>query len=380
MARMRTPTPIGVLDGGGRATVGAAGSIALDGTAWSLDWWVGADDRWHVPACEPTTRQALVGASPVVETRVRVPGGDIVQHAYAARGPGRTVGVVVEVLNDTKVPCALGLALRDTPGPVAVDGGVVRAGGQVLLVAARAPGRVVVAGSGHDPAAVLVFPLAHTASLRVVLPADAVSAATPPGRYPGAAQVAAGWATQSGRGARIEVPDRQLRDDVRAASRFLLLDPGGRDAHGALRRLGLLPGRLPARRTAGIAADPSAPAAVVHTVLDMLVADERTGLALSPGVPPSWYGRGWEVHDLPTRHGLLSYAIRWHGERPALLWELAGSGRRPVQLRVPSLDRAWTTSERRGDALLAPVPVPVEPERRRGLSIPVTIEPVRRSS
>ena len=42
---------------------------------WSLDWWVGADDRWHFPAHEAAVRQRLVGASPVVETAMAVPGG-----------------------------------------------------------------------------------------------------------------------------------------------------------------------------------------------------------------------------------------------------------------------------------------------------------------
>ena len=51
------------------------------------------------------------------------------------------------------------------------------------------------------------------------------------------------------------------------------------------------------------------------------------GLALSPGVPDAWLGQGWEVHDLPTAEGRLSYAIRWHGDRPALLWELRAACR-----------------------------------------------------
>ena len=85
------------------------------------------------------------------------------------------------------------------------------------------------------------------------------------------------------------------------------------------------------------------------------------------------------MHDLPTAFGRLSFAIRWHGERPALLWELephADVG--PVRLTTPALDPRWSTTEPRGEALLAPVPVPERPSQRRGLTIPVTIEPVRR--
>ena len=45
-------------------------------------------------------------------------------------------------------------------------------------------------------------------------------------------------------------------------------------------------------------------------------------LALSSLVPADWYGQGWEVHDAPTAHGTVSYAVRWHGDRVALLWEV----------------------------------------------------------
>jgi len=46
---------------------------------WSLDWWIGADDRWHLPSREVAVRQSLVGAAPVVETAMRVPSGDAVE-------------------------------------------------------------------------------------------------------------------------------------------------------------------------------------------------------------------------------------------------------------------------------------------------------------
>jgi hypothetical protein len=48
-----------------------------------------------------------------------------------------------------------------------------------------------------------------------------------------------------------------------------------------------------------------------------------------------------------------------------------------VSLRC-SLDPAWSTTTPVGEALLAPVPVPERPARRRGLTVPVTIEPTRR--
>ncbi|MEQ1785997.1 MAG: hypothetical protein ABL966_03005, partial [Acidimicrobiales bacterium] len=125
--------------------------------------------------------------------------------------------------------------------------------------------------------------------------------------------------------------------------------------------------------------DVAANAALVLAVRALLVEEVGGGLALSPHVPEAWLGQGWEVHDLPTAEGRLSYAIRWHGERPALLWELEPhADRPPARLTMPGLDPTWATTEPRGDALLAEVAVPERPAQRRGLTIPVTIEPTRR--
>ena len=54
--------------------------------------------------------------------------------------------------------------------------------------------------------------------------------------------------------------------------------------------------------------------------------------------------------------------MRWHGDRPALLWELAPhAGAGPVRLTAPGLDPSWSTSEVAGDALLAPTAGPAHP-------------------
>ena len=86
-------------------TVASPTATAVDpaglvvGEGWSLDWWIGADDRWHLPGREPAVRQQLVSEAPVVETLVRIPGGDAVHRAYGIRSP-RAVGdewVVAEI-------------------------------------------------------------------------------------------------------------------------------------------------------------------------------------------------------------------------------------------------------------------------------------------
>ena len=89
-------------------------------------------------------------------------------------------------------------------------------------------------------------------------------------------------------------------------------------------------------------------------IRDLLVRDTDDGLVLCSVLPPAWLGQGFEVHDLPTGWGRLSYAVRWHGERPALLWELdPHPGCPPARLTAPGLDPSWVGHELRGDALLA---------------------------
>jgi hypothetical protein len=72
-------------------------------------------------------------------------------------------------------------------------------------------------------------------------------------------------------------------------------------------------------------------------------------------IPRRWYGQGIEVHDAPTRFGTLSFAIRWHGARPALLWELDPHDEdHAVVITCPGLDPSFRSTELRGDALLEP--------------------------
>jgi len=72
----------GIVDPRGLVTV-AAVDPSRSRSGWSLDWWIGADDRWHTPSTDAGVRQRLVGDAPVVETAVRIPGGDAVQRVYA---------------------------------------------------------------------------------------------------------------------------------------------------------------------------------------------------------------------------------------------------------------------------------------------------------
>ena len=200
-----------------------------------------------------------------------------------------------------------------------------------------------------------------------------------------------GWSALVARGARLEADDESLQHAVDGARAALLLRAGrdrprpsaddvialedwGFDAEAgaAWERLSIRDRRRAARRTpiddawenvrAGLAAAPGGvpgdPAAFLRALRDIVVTDtdadaERGAtVALFPGFPAEWLGRAVAVHDVPTRHGLVSCALRWHGARPALLWS-APDG---VTLRAPVLDPSWSTNASDGEMLLAPPP------------------------
>jgi hypothetical protein len=80
-------------------------------------------------------------------------------------------------------------------------------------------------------------------------------------------------------------------------------------------------------------------------------------------LPASWRGQNLEVHDAPTHFGVMSFAVRWHDDRPALLWDLKARGA-PVRISAPGLDPTWSTDLPKGEALLAGAPdAPLSPRR-----------------
>jgi hypothetical protein len=92
-------------------------------------------------------------------------------------------------------------------------------------------------------------------------------------------------------------------------------------------------------------------------VREVAVPGGGDGLALCSMLPEAWLGQGVEVHDAPTHHGVLSFAVRWHGDRPVLLWELTphaeGPGA-PVLLTAPGLDPTWSSTAAAGEEPLGP--------------------------
>ena len=210
---------------------------------------------------------------PVVQTAMRVPGGDAVQRVYAAPVPDVGEVAVVEIANESPAPFVAAFVLR---GANRVDQGdtTVYADGRSALRTTRPPSRWAMAADGtteeivtsgaasdgpfasrQDRAARLVaaflFPIAHRTTLRAAVALGTrglgeVDVAA----LPGADAVARGWRVQLDRGMRLELPDPALQAAVDAARPAVVLagqawkvDPGvvavledwGLDAEAAVR-------------------------------------------------------------------------------------------------------------------------------------------------
>jgi hypothetical protein len=409
-------TTVGIVASAGRALVDEKGSVTPGrDAAWSLGWWIGADDRWHFPSQEPAVRQRLVDGTPVVETAMRVPGGDAVQRVYGTRH-GDHEYLVVEIHNQSRVPFAVALALHAAERTIGLDGDSVHVNGQpavflpgrpIYAATGRDMADVVAAGRASDPSSVFgqpisdaafLFPVAHTTVLRAAIPLDEPNQRPTFSALASSADVVKGWQAQTRRGLRLELPPGRLADAIDANRRHLLLLHEGRTAAPrqvaiALAQLGFTDesneileaelGGEPGSADSATLLQPLSPsqdgttmarvnemldaasptwtwpdrlstATFCSLVRDLLVRDVPGGLSLCNELPPSWLGQSMEVHDAPTHAGRLSFAVRWHGQRPALLWELERreDEGETVRLTAPGLDERLSTTDRKGDALL----------------------------
>jgi hypothetical protein len=344
-------------------------------------------------------RQRVVDGVPVVETAVRVPGGDVVETVYAvADGGGFTV---VELENRSPVGVAVALSRRD-------------------LVTSRPPASVPVQGV-DAPADALVVPIGHRTSVRVALPHGAAGGIRPAELAPPDA-VVRGWLAQVAHGVDLRLPDAAPRIDVTTLRCAVLLEGPPSAETGPAHLIGVAElGRLgepvepwlddaivvaegigrTARRSGRVAWSDDAALLATREVLGRAghsrgaddVADlrrrlpaagatpeeppagvlglawaERRLVVAGPAVtvldllpapfPASWAGQAVEAYGIPVggdHAATIGLALRWHGERPALLWEVAGP---PVTLSSSGLDPSWSREAARGEALLSPRPVP----------------------
>jgi hypothetical protein len=380
----------GVLGGRWRAAVSAWGAVVPGDGSLPLDWAVAADDRWHRPAEEVAVRQRRDGGTPVLETRLRIPGGDAVHRVWSVPdGGGLTL---VEVHNDSPLPIAVAFTRPD-------------------LLTSRPPTDVPIEGI-ELPAGTIVLPVGHRTRVTVGLAHDGRGAGPLPGGISDAGAVARGWRLLAERAGRLDLPDPRLGDAVIAARcDVLLAGPPAADvdpvvylvALGELARLGELDRHQAGAVSADVAwavehiarrdgwdVDAALDAAAVVLAragerragrdLARLVADRRAATGPGPvpadadllglgvlavpaverrlargpvlfpdGIPPAWRGAPIEAHGLMAGPATtISLAVRWHGEHPAVLWELDGD---LVPLTAPAVAAGWTTRERAGETL-----------------------------
>ena len=147
-ARVRPAAHVlGIRGGGWNAIVNERGSVRLNDGSPVLDWHIAADDRWHDPSTEPSVRQTRRAGVPVIETRLRIPGGDAIQRVYAVADAGGLV--VIEITNESTLPIAVAFTRPD-------------------VVSSRTPSPRGAQGI-ELPAGSVVFPVAHGSTLRVAL-------------------------------------------------------------------------------------------------------------------------------------------------------------------------------------------------------------------
>jgi len=381
-------TTVGVAGHSWRGEVTPWGAVVpWDGSA-TLDWYIAADDRWHVPSKETAVRQVRIGGTPVVATRVRIPSGDAVHRTWTVADAGGHT--VVEVHNDSPLPIAVAFGRAD-------------------LRTGRPPTDIPIQGIDLPRESTIVVPIGHRSSVTVALAHNRAAAGPLPPTLSTAESVVNGWRATSDRASRLDLPDvasveavvtarceMQLAGpadpvadpagfvlgvaelvrmgerpdvwvaDVAAAAADAARQGGGADVDAALAAAAMVFHRASehrARRDVENIATKPAPAGddeVARDGIRAVAAVERRlasdGRLLPRGLPSSWLGVGFECHGVQVGPAsTISFAVRWHGARPAVLWEVTGE---PIELTAPVLAPGWRTEDAAGETLW-PAPEPV---------------------
>jgi len=416
---------VGVRGGAWLGGVNAWGDVFVDGKE-RLRWFVAADDRWYRPSRETTVRQREISGVPVIETRIKVPGGDAVQRVYGVADFGGAI--VVEVFNDSSLPFA-----------VAFDRGDI--------AAMREPSPTGVQGIDL-PVGSVVFPVGHHATMRVAILLGDLErnlerkiSAQELESLPSFEQVERGWLAALRVASRVDVPEASWESILTTQRCKLLLTAGGGTtgngesgsdddfvdlildraervklgdkadqwvdevaaatesvirrcaknrnakwfderaivlASMVLNRAGEKRGQKDIaqawsrvvsdavssgdfgsvlRVDAEVDRDQLANFSGVRQIAwveSQLVAQRHDGvIEICPrGIDAAWLGANFECHRLvASAEHLISFAVRWHGEKPALLWEIDG----PAGARVAAsaVDGTFSSVEMRGETLLS---------------------------
>lgn len=494
---LSTADPLELAPRGGAASllVDETGRIQPTGASWSLDWTLVAGARWIAAGQSGRITQRLVGSA-VLETSVETPAGTVVQRVGAAVVDGKPVAIL-EVENAGGVAIAVGLVARPLIhggrgyiGEVSVEAQRIEIDGRAALRYATPPATAkAISGAQGDllqsmPAATVaastasarcrsggaqacaVWPLPHTATLRVVVELDGQT--SPGAAVPALDEVNRGWLVHLEQGMQVDVDELPVSAGMRACARTLLtgwpspiesasavtalaelgfaadvvrcfaalerndddlgilmsiarwfqlashverhehldtiLGVAARAAHGAAadhahrsaisgpawltdafdalsRGLRVIDQPDVAARIEGFVVDDSrltaradelttltnrrddrwswgrdnlnSAARYCSAVRAIVVDDRGLDLRLLPELPFSWRGHTIDVLKAPVSGGSLSFGLRWHGARPALLWEIDIDEEADLKLSVPNLDPDFQTTDRSGEALLA---------------------------
>jgi len=413
-ARVRPAAHVlGIRAGGWNAIVNERGSVRLNDGSQVLDWHIAADDRWHDPSTEPSVRQTRRAGVPVVETRLRIPGGDAIQRVYAVADAGGLV--VIEITNESTLPIAVAFTRPDlissrTPSPRGAQGIELPTGSGVFPVAHGSTLRVALRAPNNDVANVDVERLPSFEQLQkgwlksveqagyVIVPEGAVAPLV--ARLRSDALILSGheiedWATGAGgdcandpvayiltlqellrMGEKLTGDSAQIRVDHAARlaqSVETLLKENKKssilpwDVERALFAAQFVFSRMGENRAAddvsaaqlrmSSAAEPPnvmpADIRAIAWVEEKMVAVQRDGSVqvFGRGIPRLWLGANLECHRVAAGPlHTVSFGIRWHGEKPALLWEVSGPA--GVKLDAGICDPTWSTVESTGETLL----------------------------
>lgn len=98
---------------------------------------------------------------------------------------------------------------------------------------------------------------------------------------------------------------------------------------------------------------PHARAALLIAMRGLCVAESPKVVDVFPGADKTWLGQSAAFSRLPTAHGTLSCALRWHGARAALLWEFDHPVPDDLVITSSILDPTLSGSGASGEVLLA---------------------------
>jgi hypothetical protein len=184
-------TKLGMLGTKRRIDIDEHGVMTFPGMHGALRCWIGAEDGWHNPETQTSTRQHRLGAMSGVGTRVRVANGDVELRAYGVYAKPDVFAL--EIVNETPAAVVVAIVAEHL---VASFGLVGILGGNTLLLP-RAPrdhriasnrselwAAIAASTPGNQPtteptgrfdaadAQAFVYPLPHGASLRVAVALD----------------------------------------------------------------------------------------------------------------------------------------------------------------------------------------------------------------